>query len=79
VRTIYQAQRPSLPPAYGLPVTHITVGRFHVENRAAVPTFGSQGTDASAFGTFVGKDLPVVQAALANGDIRGVPPRGKPV
>jgi hypothetical protein len=78
VQTIYMAQRPSLPPARG-PVTHLTVGRFRVESRQAAPTFGSQGTGVSVIGTFVGKGLPVAQAALGNGDIRGVPPRGKPV
>lgn len=79
VRIIIPIQRPSMPPACGYREIHARMGRFAVGSPIAAPIPGARGTSVSIIGTFAGKDLPVTPAALAVGDVRGVPPRGKPV
>lgn len=77
--------RPSTLPAAGVPETHASVvGRFAVwapatpGGSARLRVAAAYRTSGSADRKIAGNPIPVVNRQFT-GDVRGVPPRGRPV
>jgi len=59
----------------GQPATRIVPASFGPARMRVAAVYGTSGSTVRTIG---GKDIPVVNAQLT-GDVRGVPPRGRPV